>query len=347
MINLKTIAFWGILIFFAISGFVLSGEITLRMLGHSGAPHSYIENIVHVEDDVINWRYIAKSKVKQANVVMTYNSEGFRDYDHTIHIPSSNRIVVIGDSVTEGVGVEWGSVFANRVQKELGEQYEVVNVAMSGLNAPQVVHLFEAHGLKFRPRIVVFNFILNDCDFYSEFYATQRFIKEKDSTIALLGLRVGARIKGILKSSALMYFLKNRLEDVLGRVYGKSDSDYYAALWEKEENRLKIRAAFDKMQHMKNKNGFEVLVIIWPLLVDFSDYPYRSIHDWIKAETLSHNFSVADLLPTFSGYFYRNLQVTAEDSVHPNALGHKLAAQVFIEWQRSHLGDGREIVVQP
>ena len=330
---MKKAVFWCALIVCSIVTPAVVGEMILRIMGHSGAPESSIGNIHYVEDSVVNWRYISRSEVKQGDVVMKYNSNGFRDVEHVAErFENIARIVVVGDSVTEGTGVKWESVFAHQIQNRLGLKHEVINIAMSGLNSPQVVHLFEMEGLKFQPELVIINFILNDCDFYSEFHAAQRFMQNKDSTIGILGLKVDPRIKGTLKSSALIYFLKNRLENLVGRVFGKTDSDYYAALWEKDENRVKVRDAFQKLHQIKNQKQFAVLIIIWPLLVDFSKYAYGAIHSWIENEALDNDFFVLDLLPKLAGISHRELQVTAEDTIHPNAYGHMVAAKAFIEW---------------
>ncbi|MCI0558675.1 MAG: SGNH/GDSL hydrolase family protein, partial [Nitrososphaera sp.] len=77
------------------------------------------------------------------------------------------------------------------------------------------------------------------------------------------------------------------------------------------------------------------VVIIWPLLTDYDDYRFESIHEWVREEAEDRGFSIIDLLPSFSKVFYRDLQITAEDSIHPGALGYKLGADAFLAWCRS------------
>jgi hypothetical protein len=56
-----------------------------------------------VDDPVLNWRFIPNSRFQQGKIVNQYNSMGFRGEDHPIaRRPGITRIVVIGDSVTEG-----------------------------------------------------------------------------------------------------------------------------------------------------------------------------------------------------------------------------------------------------
>ena len=308
-------------------------EVILRLFGYAGAPVSLITNIQYVNDSVLDWRYIPHSVVKTGRVINRYNNTGFRDVDHSIEKSREVlRLMIVGDSVTEGSGVEWKSVFAYVLQDQLSNKYEIINLAMSGLNTIQEVHLLKTIGLKYKPDVVVLNFILNDCDFNSEFYAAKRFYEKTDSEIGLLGMPIEPRVKRLLKSSALIYFVKERIENLIGRITGKEESNYFVKLWGNPDNRRQITTAFDELQFLQAEQQFEMVVIIWPLIVDYTKYALEPTHRWIKHEVEARGFATIDLLQSFSTMPYRDLQVTAEDNVHPNALGHKLAAQAFLNW---------------
>ncbi|WP_370693644.1 SGNH/GDSL hydrolase family protein [Nitrospira tepida] len=143
------------------------GEVLLRSLGYAGAPESQIGNIRQVNDPILNWRFIPNSRVQDGKIVLAYNSAGFRDREHARQKqPGVRRVIVLGDSVTEGAGVESEAMFSSRLQDLLGSQYEVINLGMSGLNTPQEVHVLEVEGLGYDPDLVIVNFVLNDCDFF-------------------------------------------------------------------------------------------------------------------------------------------------------------------------------------
>jgi lysophospholipase L1-like esterase len=307
-------------------------ELALRLLGYRGAPESIIGNMMIVDDPVLNWRFIPNSRFQQGKIVNQYNSMGFRGEDHPIaRRPGVTRIVVIGDSVTEGYGVEWHEAFGPAVQARLGSAYEVVSLGMGGLNAPQVVHILEKAGLQFAPDYVVVNFVLNDCDFYSR-VETDAKHADKDSEIALLGIRINPKVKRLLKSSALVYLVNVRVADLWGRLKGEPPHDYYTALWADEKNRAKVTAAFEKLRALRNSHGFKVVIVVWPLLTDFSRYEFRSIHEWVGGQAAAKGFATIDLLPVFTAQPFRRLQVTSEDHVHPNASGHAMAASEFSQW---------------
>jgi lysophospholipase L1-like esterase len=312
-------------------------EVGLRILGHGGEPTSRISNIYRVDDAVLDWRYVPNSEVRSGRVVYRYNDAGFRDGHHELQRSDGvERIVVLGDSVTEGYGVEWSGVFARVLQGEVGNRYEVINIAAGGLNTPQEVHLFERVGTRYGPSLVVLNFVLNDVDFYTQFAPAVRAAEQADSRIAILNLPVPPVVKRTLKSSAAIYFLRDRLEGLHGRLTGSDgERDYYERIWASETNRRKVTDGFSRLAALQREGRFEVVVVIWPLLMDYGTYRFSSIHDWVRREAVTAGFASIDLLPRFSSVPYRNLQVSAEDAVHPNALGHKLGAEAVLVWHRS------------
>lgn len=306
-------------------------EVGLRLLGYRGAPESIIKNMMLVDDPVLDWRYVPNSHFQEGNVVYQYNERGFRGENHVFEkSPGTIRVVVLGDSVTDGYGVQWSEGFVAAVQYGLGNGYEVINLGMGGINTPQEIHLLEKIGIKFAPDYAVVNFILNDGDFYSSLTAARRADDTVQNKIGVLGLQVSPALKRWLKSSAFIYFVKVRLEDLLGRFSGAQNHDYYMELWKNEQNKKKISEAFDKLSALSQQHGFQVVVLIWPLLIDYQDYRFGFVHEWVADAAKTRGFTALDLLPVFSASFYRNLQVSSEDHVHPNAAGHELAAAQFV-----------------
>jgi lysophospholipase L1-like esterase len=332
----RNLVFSVILLIVSLLFSLIVAEMGLRLLGYAGAPESLIGNIRHVDDPILNWRFVPNSTVQDGNVVSHYNSAGFHDREHATAKPvGMTRIVVVGDSVTEGGGISEEQLFVNYVQALLGSGYEVINLAMSGLNTPQEIHLLEVEGLKYEPDVVVLNFVLNDCDFFTELHAVERFQNQKNSKIGLFGdLAIDPRFKQFLKSSALIYFVKGRVEHLLGLISGKGEKNYYTALWDNPQCRKRILPAFDSLQRLQQQHGFAVHVLIWPLLLNYEHYEFTFIHEWVTQMAEQRGFKVLDLLPVYSPKWYRDLQITAEDNIHPNGVGHRLSAQAYVDWSR-------------
>jgi len=313
-------------------------EVGLRFLGHRGAPESIMTNIRIVDDPILDWRYIPHSRFEQGKIVNQYNSVGFRGEEHSIEKPAGiTRVVVIGDSVTEGYGVDWSDAFASSVQADLGSGYEIISLGMGGLNTPQEVHILEQIGLRYDPAYVVVNLVLNDCDFFSSAREGAKHAEENQSRIALLGIRIPPSIKRALKSSALVYLVNERVVDLWGRMKEEERHDYYEELWRNEQNRAKVTTAFEKLRMLSRDHRFKVLVMVWPLVIEYTDYKFRSVHAWIMEQAAANDFAAIDLLPLYARQPFRTLQVTSEDYVHPNAIGHKIAAAEFVNWMgRAH-----------
>lgn len=332
----KNIIFSCLLLCGSLSLSALAGEAILRFLGHHGAPRSNMRNIYRVDDQMVDWRYMPNSEIKEGRVIYKYNSRGFRDVEHAIEKPpGTTRIVVVGDSVTQGYGVEWKSIFSRSIQSKLDDESEVITIAAGGLNTPQEIHLFEEEGLPYDPDLVVLNFVLNDCDFFTNFEGSERYQMEKDSRVGLLNVPIDPRLKRLLKSSAFVYFVKERVEDLKGRILGIDNTDYFTSVWSQEANRRKVTNAFDKLIALQRDHDFKVLVIVWPVITDYNDYRFEHIHRWVAGQAKKRGFSFIDLFPNFSKIPYRDLQITSEDNVHPNAVGHRIAAESFLTWYRS------------
>lgn len=321
------------------------GEGLLRWLGYAGAPESYIGNLREVDDPILNWRFEPYSTVQDGQVTYKYNSKGFRDSEHEFgRAPGITRLVVMGDSVTEGAGVKSEEMFSFRLQRLLGSGYEVINLGMSGLNTPQESHLLEVEGLRYEPNVVVLNFVLNDCAFFTEFNAAAKFEQGKDSTIGILGgISIDPRVKRLIKSSALIYFVKARVEHLVGLLKNKREGNYYTKLWNSSKCQEHLTSGFDQLAELQRQKQFQVHVVIWPLLVEFKSYEYCWIHSKIYQEATQRGFDVHDLLGAYRPVSYRELQVTAEDNVHPNGLGHWLAAESYLAWRlRKNVSDSTE-----
>ncbi|MCW5799581.1 MAG: SGNH/GDSL hydrolase family protein [Nitrospira sp.] len=311
-------------------------EVGLRVMGYQGAPESTTANIRPIDDPVLNWRYVPSSEVRVGRTRHKYNQAGFLDTEHAIEKPHTiRRVIVVGDSATDAGDAEWEGMFSARLQAGLGRSYEVISIAMGGLNTPQEIHLLEKEGLVYQPDLVVLNFILNDCDFYTEYEAFLHYRAGKDSVIGLLGISIDPNYKRAIKSSALIYFVKQRLENAIGLILGKEETGYIESIWEKPENRRKVTDAFDQLQRLSKESGFPVLIVIWPVLSEFGHYKFQSVHQWIQNVSEKRGFQTLDLLPHFAPNSYRDLQVTAEDNIHPNDRGRKIGVNAVLKWIQS------------
>ena len=101
-------------------------------------------------------------------VQVEYNSLGFRDAEHELEKPAgTKRVVLIGDSYSEGVEVNVEETFLYRLgtllNKESSEPWEVINLAMGDFGTTQELLTLKNLGLPYSPDLVIFQiFPLND-----------------------------------------------------------------------------------------------------------------------------------------------------------------------------------------
>jgi GDSL-like lipase/acylhydrolase family protein len=97
-------------------------------------------------------------------IPIKYNSWGFRGPVPTRDVPScTTRIVLIGDSQTEGLQVHLDETYGRVLQRELerrwpNRRFEVVNLAVSGYGTHQELLTLKRYGPAIRPDWVVLGF---------------------------------------------------------------------------------------------------------------------------------------------------------------------------------------------
>jgi lysophospholipase L1-like esterase len=91
---------------------------------------------------------------------------------------------------------------------------------------------------------------------------------------------------------------------------------------------------FDDLKAAATQANARVLVLIFPIFpyreADWEHYAYAGIHQQVAALATREGFDVLDLLPVFSRQ-KADAVTLPKDNVHPNALGHRLAAAEIAE----------------
>ena len=77
-------------------------------------------------------------------------------------VTGRTRVVMLGDSITFGVGVTDAETFSALLE-ERSERFEVINLAVEGYGTDQELIRLEREGLAYRPAVVILNFcVAND-----------------------------------------------------------------------------------------------------------------------------------------------------------------------------------------
>jgi hypothetical protein len=274
-------------------------------------------------------RYDAVARRAPFAVAFRYNSQRFRDQEKAPRHPQWRRVVVVGDSFTEGQGVNEPDTLPRRLEALLNTQapgWEVRNCGRRATDFPALMDNFEA-ALELEPDVVVYAMVLNDALRAPEFEARQDYVND---WILDHGQPPDAPLPPPMRfhESRLLAFVRGRLE---AHRVGRETTRWYLEMYGGPnaggwgETRTLIR----DMQRRTRARGARFVLVLWPLLVSTDGrYPFAAIHQEIRRFALSAGIEQLDLLPALRGHATRDLWVHPVDK-HPNDLAQRLAAEAL------------------
>src|SRR3989344_784762 len=120
-------------------------------------------------DPVLGWalrsNYSACSYQPDTNKIIyaTHNSKGIRlPYEFDYEKGDKKRIVLLGDSMVYGHGVDDSQTLAVNFQRLVGDNYEVIPISSPAWGNHQEFFAFKDEALKYKPDIVILFFYQND-----------------------------------------------------------------------------------------------------------------------------------------------------------------------------------------
>lgn len=144
----------------------LAAEGLARVAFPEWAPRSARLTNFSQYDQRLGWRYVPGVSGRFASygfdTVVEINSKGFRgperDYARNAGV---RRVLVMGDSLTWGYGVDFEGTFTARLEK-LVPNLEVVNLGVSGYSTDQELLLYQDEGRKYAADVVIVLVVKND-----------------------------------------------------------------------------------------------------------------------------------------------------------------------------------------
>jgi len=120
-------------------------------------------------DPLLGWRKRAGARARLSFPEYTYdvaiNAEGLRDPERSYDNPSGGpRVLLLGDSFVEGMGVASEDGVARRLAAALGPRsaVDVVNGGSGGYSTDQELLFYRSEGRRYAPRVVLLFFYYND-----------------------------------------------------------------------------------------------------------------------------------------------------------------------------------------
>lgn len=113
------------------------------------------------------WRHVPQRTWRyNGRVTVHANSRGLRDREFEYPKPAGvSRILILGDSMTEGGQVSADQTFTKRLEQSLmqtGVPVEVINAGMAGFGTAHEVLFYEHEGARYQPDIVVLAFFIGN-----------------------------------------------------------------------------------------------------------------------------------------------------------------------------------------
>ena len=253
---------------------------------------------------------------------------GYRISPNEDHSPTElpeKYILGLGDSFIYGRGVRYEDICLTRLEEILNQDRDSVtikNCGVVGANIEDIVDIYARESASLPPgSLVIYGLVLNDFGL-----ATIEPIKGLNFIDINNG---GNTFSPLRKRSAIINFISHRFET--RRLHTMTVNAYLNSFeGESAENGLDL---LNKLNQSILEDDGTLLVVVFPLLYDFQDYRFSSLHQEIEYYCERHQILHLDLFPAFSRFKAENLWANPTDH-HPNETAHRIAADeiaAFIE----------------
>ena len=249
-------------------------------------------------------------------VNVSINADGFRgrNYNETKSI-KTKRIVVIGDSVAFGQGVEENETFSAVLEKMLNRNssmtYEVLNMAVPGYNTEQEVEMLYKKGLKYSPDLVIVAYHLNDAYNTSLLNELQRNLS---SSIT------GDKVNMSNATRRQLIIAAHNADEIL---------DKKLALQYSESGWNSLYPPWERLRNLSKSGNFSVLVVSGIELYQDAYHAdvSKNMLQFLREKAIGNetNWALLDVRNALQKYPRNSLVVHPLDG-HANALGHSIIA---------------------
>lgn len=244
------------------------------------------------------------------------NSDGFRDYEYSIEKGNGTlRILVLGDSITLGWGIDLDSTYTKILERKLNQlkpfkkygKYDVINTGIGNYNTAMELVLLKDKGMKYNPDLIILEYYINDAE-----------ITPKKPVF------------DILRHSYLYAFLWDKYINTRVRFFENNNYRYYYKGLYKNDTPGKetARKSILELIRISKEKKIRLLIVIFPEFHNFKNYEFNEVTEFVSKIAKSENTSYLDLLPYYTNQKPEDIWITYEDA-HPNKLGNTIAAEAI------------------
>jgi len=317
--------------------------------------------VIYVDEQESLKQTANKQFYKTNNLILAYNSLddipgiNMKKYGETdnIYFKANNtiRVLVLGDSVAKGYLLN--KTFSEFLSEKLNRDtklnndisaYEVINLGITGYTTIQESELLKEEGVKYKPDIILLTYVMNDPLIFSgtKYLLTKKEMDKRSEIINdLIDAPLKCKIRTFFQKSYFIY--KTRTVDFLFSPITRFEKLHTLDILKLENNPdfykyihndicawKQVQYSFYEISKISKKEEVPVILVIFP--VNFIGenwiykYPLADLHKKVIEEGLKNRFMILDLLETYKKYNPEELRSKNIDTIHPNELGHELAA---------------------
>lgn len=314
---------------------IFDARWTLLLDCYPSNPRGYFELDLRRPENDARYRRLAPHRFDAIQrfhpwaVEFRYNELRFRDAPLGPKPAGRLRIMVLGDSFSEGQGVKEADT-ASRVLGRLLEErapgrFEVRNCGRRATDFPDLSQTLEEI-LPFEPDLVVYALVLNDAEQPEGFRARQDYVNDW-----ILDRQNPPEALGPPPVNPWRW----RLFDFVGgrlaawRI-GRETTRWYLEMWsDANPGWRRTQERLREMDRRLRQRGARLLVAPWPLFVGLeAAYPFAPVHETIRRFCLREGIAHHDTLTSFLGRRSSDFWVHPVDR-HPNEIAHRLAAEAL------------------
>lgn len=274
--------------------------------------------------------------INDYGIRVNYNSLGFIGSEVAPKSKGVLRILALGDSITESPYLKQEERYIERVAEALVNKYkinvEVVNAATAGYNTWQELGMLKGKGIALAPDLIIVGICLND------YVRVMPTLKKTLFGRVCENLRDGSKARHfdfLYQRSDLYKLVYDLLYNMRRGIHSEEGYETYMERYAfdiKEKDFLNWRKPFLDMAEVAAGGNSEILFVIFPLkneVLNKEPYSYEPLSDFFKKEW----FYYIDLIGDFNAYSRdNNVLFRTKDLIHPNALGHRIAAERISEY---------------
>ena len=291
----------------------------------------------YVCDPVLGHKLVPGQNAFTHAYPVTTNSHGFRDREYSmVPGPGTVRVLVLGDSLTFGVGAAVEDTYPKQLEAMLNlpgqTKYEVINTGVASYDTWQEVTFFRNKGVEFQPGIVVVGVYANDI------VPRPSVIQNSAAGCGTLGRREFAGfipddVLYLLKRSRLLMFLKDRFGKLSNQFQPSAQYVHQRSLLEGSPNEFvergwaEFESSLAEMAQLQQTHAFRLLIVVFPIAEQLvREYPNAQYQTRVKAIAEKLKVPHIDLMPKFKEEFKEFGSLFIEWDGHPNAKAHAIAA---------------------